>query len=96
MRELKRWRSTENRSINNVQVIVNPIEDLNIKVSGGFDYLHLRDDQYNPGGLSITTDLGSANRYANYVLNWNTSATAATLSAAGRSPRRAAAEMVSG
>jgi len=76
VRELKRWRSTENRSINNVQVIVNPIEDLNIKVSGGFDYLHLRDDQYNPGGLSITTDLGSANRYANYVLNWNTSATA--------------------
>lgn len=76
VRELKQWKNTEDRSINNAQLILTPAKDLHLKVSGGFDYLHLKEDQFNPGALSITTDLGSANRNANYVLNWNYSATA--------------------
>ena len=76
VRELKKWKTTEDRSISNAQLIYSPIANLNLKVSGGFDYLHLREDVFNPGALSITTELGSANRYANYVLNWNYSATA--------------------
>lgn len=76
VRELKKWKTTEDRSISNAQLIYSPLNNFNIKVSGGFDYLHLREDVFNPGALSITTDLGSANRYANYVLNWNYSATA--------------------
>lgn len=75
VRELKKWRTTEDRSISNAQVIISPVEDLHIKLSGGFDYLHLREDIFNPGALSISTELGSANRYANYVLNWNGAAT---------------------
>jgi TonB-dependent starch-binding outer membrane protein SusC len=75
IRELKKWKTTEDRSISNAQLILTPIEDLHVKLSGGFDYLHLREDVFNPGALSITSELGSANRYANYVLNWNYSAT---------------------
>jgi TonB-linked SusC/RagA family outer membrane protein len=75
VRELKKWRTTENRSISNAQIIMSPLEDLHFKLSGGFDYLHLREDVFNPGALSISTELGSANRYANYVLNWNGAAT---------------------
>ncbi len=76
VRELKKWKTTEDRSISNAQLIYSPLSNLNLKVSGGFDYLHLKEDVFNPGALSITTELGSANRYANYVLNWNYSATA--------------------
>ena len=76
VRELKKWKTTEDRSISNAQVIYSPIKNLNLKASGGFDYLHLKEDIFNPGALSINTDLGSASRYANYVLNWNYSATA--------------------
>ena len=75
VRELKKWRTTENRSISNAQVILSPMEDLHFKLSGGFDYLHLREDVFNPGALAISTEFGSANRYANYVLNWNGAAT---------------------
>jgi hypothetical protein len=76
VRELKKWKTTEDRSISNAQLIYSPLQNLNLKVSGGFDYLHLKEDVFNPGALSINTDLGSASRYANYVLNWNYSATA--------------------
>ena len=75
IRELKKWKTTEDRSISNAQLILSPAKDLHVKLSGGFDYLHLREDVFNPGALSITTELGSASRYANYVLNWNYSAT---------------------
>jgi TonB-linked SusC/RagA family outer membrane protein len=76
VRQLKQWKNTEDRSINNAQLILTPWNDFHLKFSGGFDYLHLKEDLFNPGALSITTDLGSANRNANYVLNWNYSATA--------------------
>lgn len=76
VRQLKQWKNTEDRSINNAQLILTPWDDFHLKFSGGFDYLHLKEDLFNPGALSITTDLGSANRNANYVLNWNYSATA--------------------
>lgn len=75
VRELKKWRTTESRSISNLQLIYRLADDLHFKASGGFDYMHLREDQFNPGALSITTDLGTANRYANYILNWNYNAT---------------------
>ena len=76
VRELKKWKTTEDRSISNAQLIYSPLKNLNLKASGGFDYLHLKEDIFNPGALSINTDLGSASRYANFVLNWNYSATA--------------------
>lgn len=76
VRELKQWKNTEDRSINNAQLVLTPLKDLHVKLSGGFDYMHLKEDLFNPGALSITSDLGSANRNANYVLNWNYSATA--------------------
>ena len=75
VRELKKWRTTEDRSISNAQLIFTPADNLHVKFSGGFDYMHIREDVFNPGALSITTELGSANRYANYVLNWNGTAT---------------------
>lgn len=74
--ELKKWRNTEDRSINNLTLLMTPIEDLTIKASGGFDYMHLREDIFNPGALTLSSDLGNANRFANFILNWNYSATA--------------------
>ena len=76
VQNLKKWRNTEDRSINNLSALITPIKNLTIKLSGGFDYMHLREDVYNPGALSQSSDLGSTNRYANYVLNWNYSGTA--------------------
>jgi len=73
---LKKWRSTEDRSINNLTAILTPIENLTVRLSGGFDFMHLREDIYNPGALSQSSDLGSTNRFANYILNWNYSGTA--------------------
>ncbi len=74
--ELRKWRNTEDRSINNLTVLYTPIENLTIKASGGFDFMHLREDIFNPGALTLASDLGNANRFANYILNWNYSATA--------------------
>lgn len=76
---LRQWRNTEDRSINNLTVILTPIENLTIRASGGFDYMHLREDVFNPAALSLSADLGSASRFANYILNWNYSATASYL-----------------
>ena len=73
--ELKKWRTTEDRSINNLSLMLTPVEDLIIKVGGGFDFMHIREDIFNPAALSVTSDLGTADRFANYVLNWNYSAT---------------------
>lgn len=72
---LKKWRNTEDRSINNLTLLLTPFEDFTVKVSGGFDFMHLREDVFNPGALTLASELGSANRFANYVLNWNYSAT---------------------
>lgn len=76
VQNLKKWRNTEDRSINNLSFMLTPIKNLTVKLSGGFDFMHLREDVYNPGALSQSSDLGSTNRYANYVLNWNYSGTA--------------------
>jgi TonB-linked SusC/RagA family outer membrane protein len=73
---LRRWRNTEDRSINNLTLLYTPIENLTIKASGGFDYMHLREDIFNPAALTLSSDLGNASRFANYILNWNYSATA--------------------
>lgn len=76
---LKKWRNTEDRSINNLTLLLTPIKDLTVKLSGGFDFMHIREDVFNPGALTLTSDLGTANRFANYNLNWNYSATASYL-----------------
>lgn len=73
---LRRWRNTEDRSINNLTVLYTPIQNLTIKASGGFDFMHLREDIFNPAALTLASDLGNASRFANYILNWNYSATA--------------------
>jgi len=76
VRNSKTWVTTEDRSINNVSVLFTPTDELFIKASGGFDYMHVREDVFNPPGLNSTSDLGYADRYANYVLNWNYALTA--------------------
>ena len=76
VRESKTWVTTEDRSINNASIILTPTDKLFIKGSGGFDYMHVREDIYNPPSIFLSSDLGNANRYANYVLNWNYSLTA--------------------
>ena len=76
VRESKTWITTENRSINNASLILTPLDNLFIKGSGGFDYMHVREDIYNPPSIFLSSELGNANRYANYVLNWNYSLTA--------------------
>ena len=73
-RESKVWKNTEDRSISNVMAILSPSKDFNVKLSGSFDFMHLREDIFEPP-LNQATEIGTANRNANYVLNWNYSIT---------------------
>lgn len=74
-RETKVWKNTEDRSISNLMVILSPIKNFNIKLSGSLDFMHLREDIFNPP-LNVASEIGTASRNANYVLNRNFSATA--------------------
>lgn len=75
-REFKDWRTLELRSINNLSIVWSPIKNLNLKASGGYDYMDIQEDVFNPGTIKSFTDISDANRSANLVHNWNYSVTA--------------------
>ena len=75
-RQNRLWRTQEDRTINNLALVYQPIEDLFIKVSGSLDYMNFKNDFYNPGFLSTSSAVSSASRDLYSVLNFNSTATA--------------------
>lgn len=72
LQELKKWRTTELRSINSIQLDYQIIDGLQAIGRYNIDYMELKDDQYDPAALiNSTTNLGNANRYATYITNYN-------------------------
>ena len=75
-RQNRLWRTQEDRTINNLALMYQPIEDLFVKVSGSLDYMNFKNDFYNPGFLSTSSAVSSASRDLYSVLNFNSTATA--------------------
>ena len=73
-REMKKWRSTENRHFSNAQLIFKPLQDFHIKFTGGFDRMLIEEDIWEPEAFNNYLDQG--NLYSNTILNWNLGATA--------------------
>jgi TonB-dependent starch-binding outer membrane protein SusC len=72
IQELKRWRTTELRTINNAELNYQIIEGLTATARYSLDYMELKDDQYDPAALlNSTTNIGQANRNATFVTNFN-------------------------
>jgi TonB-linked SusC/RagA family outer membrane protein len=69
--ELKKWRTRELRTIDNMQFDYQVNKDLVASARGNIDYMELRDDQYDPQALANTTHLGNANRYTTFVTNYS-------------------------
>ncbi len=82
IRELKKWRADEIRSISNVNLTYSPIKNLTLQGSGSFDYMYLLEDIYEPWQLIATNpdeNLGNAFRLPQRVYNYNAFGTATYL-----------------
>ncbi len=85
LRELKRWRNTELRSVNNLQITYSPFKNLTLTANGSFDYSDFREDQYEPvGGASYIVEdpilgQGIAKRWPRQSFSYNTHFTASYL-----------------
>ncbi|MDG1158594.1 MAG: TonB-dependent receptor [Flavobacteriales bacterium] len=71
----KSWRNIENRSVNNLRLIMNPVKNLNIVASGGFDWMFLR-EEIDEEPIPTVRDFSQSFLNVNYILNWNYSLTA--------------------
>jgi TonB-dependent starch-binding outer membrane protein SusC len=69
--ELKKWRTTEVRTINNFQLDYTIAKDLIATGKLSVDYMDITDDQYDPQALINSTHLGTANRYTTDVMNYD-------------------------
>lgn len=76
-RELKDWRYTDLRAVNNLKVTYNPFKNFNILASASMDYYQSMEDIYNPSGPntanvgSPTAGRGIADRYPQRSYNYN-------------------------
>lgn len=71
VRELKDWRTLELRTINNLALDYTVNNKLTIRATGSYDYMNLKDDQYDPQELILSTHAGTARRTAVNVNNYN-------------------------
>jgi TonB-linked SusC/RagA family outer membrane protein len=72
LQELKKWRTTEVRTINSLQLDYQILSGLVATGRANIDYMELNDDQYDPAALiNSTTNLGNASRYTTYITNYN-------------------------
>lgn len=76
-RELKDWRYTDLRTVNNLKLTYSPFKNFSILASGSMDYYQSMEDIYNPAGPN-TTNVGSAtagrgiaDRYPQRSYNYN-------------------------
>lgn len=75
VRESIRWRTDEHRLLSNLSLIYTPVKDLNIKLSGAYDYLDFTDFRYTPIDLYPNSPFATASANSNFVNNWNAALT---------------------
>lgn len=75
-REAIKWRTDEHRVLTNLSLIYTPVKDLNIKLSGAYDYLDITDFRYTPVDLFPNTQFASGHANSTFANNWNASLTA--------------------
>ena len=75
-RQNREWRTQEDRTINNLSLLAQPIENLYVRLSGSLDYMKFKNDFYNPGFLSSSSAVSTAYRDLYDVINFNTTGTA--------------------
>lgn len=69
--ELKRWRTTEIRTINSFQLDYELFKGLIATGRANIDYMELNDDQYDPQALiNQSNNLGNANRTTTWITNY--------------------------
>jgi TonB-linked SusC/RagA family outer membrane protein len=78
-RDLQRWRTVEVRSINTLALNYNPIDNLTITATGGYDYMDLTDEIFQPRELILSDHAGFASSFPRWVNNYNASVTATYL-----------------
>ncbi len=76
VREGLKWRSEEKRTIANLSVIYSPIKNLNVRVSGAYDYMDFADYRYEPQDLFPNRLWGYGEEKPTWTNNWSSSVTA--------------------
>jgi TonB-dependent starch-binding outer membrane protein SusC len=71
VQELKKWRTREIRTINNIGLDYTIAKDLIATGRYNLDYMDLTDDQYDPQALTGQSNLGTAARSNTYVTNYS-------------------------
>lgn len=82
IRDLKKWRTDEWRSITNLKLNYRPIKNLTLTASGSFDYMYIVDDVYEPYqiiGTDPSENQGNAYHTPQAVQNYNVFGTATYL-----------------
>ena len=75
VQELKKWRNTEFRSINNVALTYMPTDKIILRGSGSYDFMRINEDIYEPQELINSDHAGVAKRIPTQVNNYNGSLT---------------------
>jgi TonB-dependent starch-binding outer membrane protein SusC len=70
-RNLKQWRTTENRTINNLRATYNISKLWTVTGSGSIDYMGFAEDIYEPKALINTDHAGIAKRSPRETFNYN-------------------------
>lgn len=74
-REIKDWLTQEDRTINNLTLLYEPIDKLILKWSGSLDYMYFKNDYFDLGNLNPVIQIATASRDLYSVLNYNTTFT---------------------
>ncbi len=72
-RETKTWINNELRSINNLSLIFIPIKNLNIRFTGGYDYMRLNEQRFFPADYSAGDSRGFSDVNSHVIDNYNIS-----------------------
>ncbi|MBK6267280.1 TonB-dependent receptor [Marivirga sp. S37H4] len=76
VRDFLDWTTTEKRSLTNLNIAFEPINNLKINFSGGFDYLDLNDQRIVNEGFNPNNDFDVSNNNINYIRNFTYNLTA--------------------
>ena len=76
VQELKKWRNTEYRTINNAALTYQATDKLILRGSASLDYMQINEDIYEPQELILTEHAGVSKRIPTEVTDYNGSLTA--------------------
>ncbi len=76
VQDLKQWRNTENRTINNAALTYRASEKLTFRGSASLDYMKINEDIYEPQELINSDHAGVSKRIPTEIINYNGSLTA--------------------